>query len=120
MTDKSEAQTAVAPAVDRQLVAELVARAQADGMAISGEGGLLAQSHHEGQVVGYRRRPTRPSTHQPMSTVATARWHPADHNQRSWERRAGTHRAQCVLDGHTVGAWQLTTLTTSGVTWQPG
>jgi putative transposase len=33
----------VAPAVDRRVVAELVARAQADGVSISGEGGLLAQ-----------------------------------------------------------------------------
>jgi len=31
------------PVVDRQVVAELVARAQADGVAIGGEGGLLAQ-----------------------------------------------------------------------------
>jgi len=41
MTD--ETQTLTAPAVDRQVVAELVARAQADGLAISGEGGLLQQ-----------------------------------------------------------------------------
>jgi putative transposase len=32
-----------APVVDRQVVAELVAAAQADGMPLSGEGGLLAQ-----------------------------------------------------------------------------
>jgi transposase-like protein len=31
------------PVMDRQVVAELVARAQADGMSISGEGGLMAQ-----------------------------------------------------------------------------
>ncbi|TDV33961.1 transposase-like protein [Actinophytocola oryzae] len=31
------------PVVDRRVVAELVARAQADGMAISGEGGLMQQ-----------------------------------------------------------------------------
>jgi putative transposase len=45
MADKAKTQ-AVAPAVpvvDRQVVAELVARAQADGVSISGEGGLLAQ-----------------------------------------------------------------------------
>jgi hypothetical protein len=33
----------VASVVDRQVVGELAARAQADGVAISGEGGLLAQ-----------------------------------------------------------------------------
>jgi putative transposase len=33
----------VTPAVDRRVVAELVARAQADGMAVDGEDGLLAQ-----------------------------------------------------------------------------
>jgi putative transposase len=42
MADKAKTQ-AVTPAVDRQVVAELVARAQADGVSISGEGGLLAQ-----------------------------------------------------------------------------
>jgi transposase-like protein len=45
MADKAKTQ-AVAPAgpvVDRRVVAELVARAQADGMAISGEGGLMQQ-----------------------------------------------------------------------------
>lgn len=43
MTDKAKTQAAApaAPVVDRQVVAELVARAQADGMALSGEGGLL-------------------------------------------------------------------------------
>ena len=41
MTDEAKTQTA--PAVDRRVVAELVARAQADGMAVDGEGGLLAQ-----------------------------------------------------------------------------
>jgi putative transposase len=46
VTDKAKKQAGtpvVAPAVDRQVVAELVARAQADGVSISGEGGLLAQ-----------------------------------------------------------------------------
>jgi transposase-like protein len=44
MIDETQTLTAPAtPAVDRQVVAELVARAQADGMAISGEGGLLQQ-----------------------------------------------------------------------------
>ena len=44
MTDKTTKQvTTAAPVVDRQVVAELVARAQADGMAVDGEGGLLAQ-----------------------------------------------------------------------------
>jgi len=45
VTDKAKTQTAAlaAPVVDRQVVAELVARAQADGMAISGEGGLMQQ-----------------------------------------------------------------------------
>ena len=38
MSDKSQT-----PAVDRQVVAELVARAQAGGMAVDGEDGLLAQ-----------------------------------------------------------------------------
>jgi putative transposase len=42
MSDKAKTQ-AVTPAVDRQVVAELVARAQAEGMTIGGEGGLLAQ-----------------------------------------------------------------------------
>jgi putative transposase len=42
MADKAKTQ-AVTPVVDRQVVAELVARAQADGMAISGEGGLMQQ-----------------------------------------------------------------------------
>jgi transposase-like protein len=46
VTDKAKKQartSVVAPAVDRRVVAELVARAQADGVSISGEGGLLAQ-----------------------------------------------------------------------------
>jgi len=46
VTDKAKTQAeapVVTPAVDRQVVAELVARAQADGVSISGEGGLLAQ-----------------------------------------------------------------------------
>ncbi len=44
MADETTTQTApAAPVVDRQVVAELVARAQADGMAISGEGGLMQQ-----------------------------------------------------------------------------
>jgi putative transposase len=46
MSDKAKTQAVAAPAapvVDRQVVAELVARAQADGMAISGEGGLMQQ-----------------------------------------------------------------------------
>jgi putative transposase len=46
VTDKAKKQAGtpvVTPAVDRQVVAELVARAQADGVSISGEGGLLAQ-----------------------------------------------------------------------------
>jgi transposase-like protein len=40
--DKTETVSAT-PVVDRQAVAELVAAAQADGMPLSGEGGLLAQ-----------------------------------------------------------------------------
>lgn len=47
LTDKAKTQAgtpaAATPAVDRQVVAELVARAQAEGMSLSGEGGLLAQ-----------------------------------------------------------------------------
>ena len=45
MTDKTTTQVAPAapPVVDRQVVAELVARAQADGVPVDGEGGLLAQ-----------------------------------------------------------------------------
>jgi putative transposase len=50
MADKAKTQAVtpvvtppLAPMVDRQVVAELVARAQADGMAISGEGGLMQQ-----------------------------------------------------------------------------
>jgi putative transposase len=46
MSDKAKAQAVAVPAVpvvDRQVVAELVARAQADGLAISGEGGLMQQ-----------------------------------------------------------------------------
>jgi transposase-like protein len=44
MGDKSKTQAvAVTPVVDRQVVAELVARAQADGVAVGGEGGLLQQ-----------------------------------------------------------------------------
>src|SRR5690348_4123221 len=45
MTDnKGETQAGVVtPAVDRREVAGLVARAQADGMAVGGEDGLLAQ-----------------------------------------------------------------------------
>jgi putative transposase len=46
MSDKAKTQAVAAPAVpvvDRQVVAELVARAQAGGMAISGEGGLMQQ-----------------------------------------------------------------------------
>jgi transposase-like protein len=42
MVDKAKTQ-AVTPVVDRQVVAELVARAQADGVSISGEGGLMQQ-----------------------------------------------------------------------------
>jgi putative transposase len=42
MSDKGRPQAAT-PAVDRQVVAELVKRAQADGLAVDGEGGLLAQ-----------------------------------------------------------------------------
>ncbi|MCW2915726.1 MAG: Transposase for insertion sequence element, partial [Actinomycetia bacterium] len=34
---------AAAPAVDGQLLAELVKRAQSDGVSLTGEGGLLAQ-----------------------------------------------------------------------------
>jgi putative transposase len=42
--DKGRTQAVpVTPVVDRQVVAELVKRAQADGMSISGEGGLMAQ-----------------------------------------------------------------------------
>jgi putative transposase len=46
MADKAKKQVGtpvVAPVVDRRVVGELVARAQADGMAISGEGGLMQQ-----------------------------------------------------------------------------
>ena len=44
MTGKNKTETvSAAPVVDRQVVAELVAAAQADGMPLSGEGGLLAQ-----------------------------------------------------------------------------
>jgi putative transposase len=43
MSGKSKTQTAAAPVVDRQVVAELVKQAQADGMAVSGEGGLMQQ-----------------------------------------------------------------------------
>jgi transposase-like protein len=43
MADKAKTQAPAVPVVDRQVVAELVARAQADGMAISGEGGLMQQ-----------------------------------------------------------------------------
>lgn len=44
MTDKTTTQVVpAAPVVDRQVVAELVARAQAGGVAVDGEGGLLAQ-----------------------------------------------------------------------------
>jgi putative transposase len=46
MADKAKKQAGtpvVTPVVDRRVVAELVARAQADGVSISGEGGLLAQ-----------------------------------------------------------------------------
>jgi putative transposase len=44
LSDESGARTAtVEPVVDRQLVAELVARAQADGVAVGGKGGLLTQ-----------------------------------------------------------------------------
>jgi putative transposase len=42
-TETVPATPASTPVVDRQVVAELVARAEADGVAISGEGGLLAQ-----------------------------------------------------------------------------
>jgi hypothetical protein len=53
MTDKAKTQAAT-PFMDRQVVAELVARAQADGPAISGNGTVV-----DGSVVGYsnsRRR----------------------------------------------------------------
>jgi len=44
VTGKNKTETvSAAPVVDRQVVAELVAAAQADGMPLSGEGGLLAQ-----------------------------------------------------------------------------
>ncbi|GDY34050.1 hypothetical protein GTS_56830 [Gandjariella thermophila] len=44
MTDEIKPQTAVtAPAVDEQVVAELVKRATADGVPVSGEGSLLQQ-----------------------------------------------------------------------------
>jgi len=44
MSDKTMTQVAPAgPVVDRQVVAELVAQAQADGVPVDGEGGLLAQ-----------------------------------------------------------------------------
>jgi putative transposase len=46
VTDKAKTQAetpVVTSTVDRQVVAELVARAQADGVSISGEGGLLTQ-----------------------------------------------------------------------------
>lgn len=44
MSDESRSRTAtVEPVVDRELVAEMVARAQADGVAVGGEGGLLQQ-----------------------------------------------------------------------------
>ena len=44
MTGKNKTETVSAtPVVDRQVVAELVAAAQADGMPLSGEGGLLTQ-----------------------------------------------------------------------------
>jgi transposase-like protein len=44
VTGKNKTETvSAAPVVDRQVVAELVAQAQADGMPLSGEGGLLAQ-----------------------------------------------------------------------------
>ncbi|HEU5472699.1 MAG TPA: IS256 family transposase [Actinophytocola sp.] len=45
MSSESSARSAAAgtPAVDRQVVAELVARARADGVPVDGEGGLLAQ-----------------------------------------------------------------------------
>jgi transposase-like protein len=42
VTGKNKTESAT-PAVDRQVVAELVAAAQAEGMPLSGEGGLLAQ-----------------------------------------------------------------------------
>ena len=40
---KTQAVASAAPVVDRQVVAELVAAAQAEGMPLSGAGGLLAQ-----------------------------------------------------------------------------
>jgi putative transposase len=44
VTGKNKTETApAASVVDRQVVAELVAAAQADGVAIGGEGGLLQQ-----------------------------------------------------------------------------
>jgi len=43
VTGKNKTETVPAPVVDRQVVAELVAAAQAEGMPLSGEGGLLAQ-----------------------------------------------------------------------------
>jgi putative transposase len=47
VTGKNKTETVptepAAPVVDRQVVAELVAAAQAEGMPLSGEGGLLAQ-----------------------------------------------------------------------------
>jgi transposase-like protein len=47
VTGKNKTETvstvSAAPVVDRQVVAELVAQAQAEGMPLSGEGGLLAQ-----------------------------------------------------------------------------
>src|SRR5690242_14859749 len=46
MSDESRSQAATPePVVDRQVVAEMVARAQAGGVAISGEGSLLQQLH---------------------------------------------------------------------------
>jgi putative transposase len=56
----SRSTAASTPAVDRQVVAELVARARADGVSVDGEGGLLAQltkivleSSLEGELDGH-------------------------------------------------------------------
>jgi hypothetical protein len=56
VTNKTKSQKAavVAPAVDEQRLAELVKRAQADGVSLTGEGGLVAEGDQGGAGVDAR------------------------------------------------------------------
>jgi hypothetical protein len=72
VTNETTDKKAASPAVDAQLLAELVKRAQADGVSLTGEGGLLAQLTKV--VLESRVRLLHRAQHR---TIPSPRHHPA-------------------------------------------